>query len=129
MIALDTNVLVRYIVQDGGNQAETAAQVIEAQLTETNPGFVSLPVICELAWTLRTRYKRSRDDVRAVILLLMDAHQLVIDQQDLITNAINDDRADIVDSIIHYLGSEQGCTKTVTFDKKFARLSGVTLLE
>ena len=128
MIALDTNVLVRYIAQDGGKQADIATHIIEAQLSEAEPGFVSLPVICELVWTLRTRYKRSRNDVGAAIMLLMNARQLVVDQQDVIAKAINDDRADIVDAIIHLIGQSADCTKTVTFDGKFARLPGVELL-
>ena len=128
MIALDTNVLVRYIAQDGGKQAVIASQIIETQLSEAEPGFVSLPVICELVWTLRTRYKRSRNDVGAAIMLLMNARQLVVDQQDVIAKAINDDRADIVDAIIHLIGQSAGCTKTVTFDRQFARLPGVELL-
>ena len=128
MIALDTNVLVRYIAQDGGKQADIATQIIEAQLSEAEPGFVSLPVICELVWTLRTRYKRSRNEVGAAIMLLMNARQLVVDQQDVIAKAINDDRADIVDAIIHLIGQSADCTKTVTFDRQFARLPGVELL-
>ena len=128
MIALDTNVLVRYIAQDGGKQADIATQIIEAQLSEAEPGFVSLPVICELVWTLRTGYKRSRSDVGAAIILLMNARQLVVDQQDVIAKAINDDRADIVDAIIHLMGQSADCAKTVTFDGKFARLPGVELL-
>ena len=128
MIALDTNVLVRYIAQDGGKQADIATQIIEAQLSEAEPGFVSLPVICELVWTLRTGYKRSRYDVGAAIMLLMNARQLVVDQQDVIAKAIHDDRADIVDAIIHLIGQSADCTKTVTFDGKFARLPGVELL-
>ena len=128
MIALDTNVLVRYIAQDGGKQADIATQIIEAQLSEAEPGFVSLPVICELVWTLRTGYKRSRSDVGAAIMLLMNARQLVVDQQDVIAKAIHDDRADIVDAIIHLMGQSADCAKTVTFDGKFARLPGVELL-
>ena len=128
MIALDTNVLVRYIAQDGGKQAVIASQIIETQLSEAEPGFVSLPVICELVWTLRTRYKRSRNDVGAAIMLLMNARQLVVDQQDVIAKAINYGRADIVDAIIHLIGQSAGCTKTVTFDRQFARLPGVELL-
>ena len=128
MIALDTNVLVRYIAQDGGRQADIASQIIEAQLSEAEPGFVSLPVICELVWTLRTRYKRSRNDVGAAIMLLMNARQLVVDQQDVIAKAIHDDRADIVDAIIHLIGQSADCTKTVPFDRQFARLPGVELL-
>lgn len=129
MIALDTNVLIRYIAQDGGDQARIATQIIEGQLTEANLGYVSLPVVCELVWALQTRYKRTRDEVRNTVALLLSAAQLEIEKADLIRSALSDNRADIADAIIHALGIAKGCSHTVTFDKKFARLGGVELLQ
>lgn len=42
MIGLDTNVLVRYLAQDDALQARLATQIIEHQLTQERPGFISL---------------------------------------------------------------------------------------
>ena len=48
MIGLDTNVLLRYLVQDGGSQARAAERVIDT-MTKDEPGFVSLVALAEIA--------------------------------------------------------------------------------
>ena len=47
MIGLDTNVLVRYIMQDDPKQSPKASLLIDA-LDDTNRGFVSLVSVVEL---------------------------------------------------------------------------------
>ena len=54
MTGLDTNVLVRYIMQDDPTQSTKATKLIEA-LTLNEPGFVSLVSIVELFWVLTDR--------------------------------------------------------------------------
>ena len=48
MIGLDTNVLVRYIVQDDPTQSEIAALFIETELSDDCLGFINIIVFCEL---------------------------------------------------------------------------------
>jgi predicted nucleic-acid-binding protein len=49
MIALDTNVLVRFVIQDDVEMAERAKNVIQ-KLTIDKPAFISIPVLCEFIW-------------------------------------------------------------------------------
>lgn len=56
MIGLDTNVLVRYIVQDDPEQSAPATNLIEGQCMDQVPGFVNSIVLCELVWVLSGRY-------------------------------------------------------------------------
>ena len=50
MIGLDTNVLVRYIMQDDARQSLSATKLMES-LTVDEPGFVSLVSVVELGWS------------------------------------------------------------------------------
>jgi len=59
MIGLDTNVVVRYLVQDDPVQSARAADLIEQQLTERNPGFLCIVALAELAWALERAYRIS----------------------------------------------------------------------
>ena len=52
MIGLDTNILVRYLTQDDPVQSPKARELIEQQLTEENPGFLSVVVMAETVWVL-----------------------------------------------------------------------------
>lgn len=58
MIGLDRNVVVRYLVQDAPEQSPAASTLIE-ELTETDPGYISLVTVVELHWVLRRAYKVS----------------------------------------------------------------------
>ncbi len=128
MIALDTNVLLRYLVQDGGNQAVIATRLIENDLSAENPGFVSLPVMCELVWALSQTYAQPRAAVVEAVLALLEASQIEVESRQIVRDAAEQKRADIADGLIHFVGQNHGCSKTVTFDRKFARLARVEML-
>ena len=59
MIGLDTNVLVRYIMQDETRQAASATRLIESLSVESQ-GFVPLVSVVELAWVLTAAYELDR---------------------------------------------------------------------
>jgi predicted nucleic-acid-binding protein len=50
MIGLDTNILVRYFTQDDPIQSAKAEEIIENQLSEKKPAYLSLVVIAEIVW-------------------------------------------------------------------------------
>ena len=58
MIALDTNVLVRYLAQDDRVQSPKATDFIE-RLSEQDPGFISVVAMTETAWVLEHAYRLS----------------------------------------------------------------------
>jgi len=60
MIGLDTDVLLRYMVQDDPTQSPKATEIIERRGTKEDPGFVSLVSILEIVWVLGSLYKRTR---------------------------------------------------------------------
>ena len=61
-IALDTNLLVRLLVNDDPAQAELAAACIDASAG----CFVPITVALELEWVLRGAYKLPRDPKRPI---------------------------------------------------------------
>lgn len=128
MIALDTNILVRYLVQDDPVQADRAVRLFENELSSAESGFISLPVLCEMLWTLRSRYSRNPEQLRAIVAGLLKSREIVVDQADLVQAALIHREIGLTDAIIHELGRRSGCERTVTFDRDFAKLEGVELL-
>lgn len=128
MIAIDTNILVRYIVEDDPEQTARANRFLETELSASEPGFVSLVTLAELFWTLRQGYRRPHAEVAEVIERLLRAPQLVVEEVTLVQAAIRSGHSGLGDLLIHLVGRAHGCRKTVTFDKAFARLAGVELL-
>jgi predicted nucleic-acid-binding protein len=127
VIALDTNVLVRYLVGDDAKQAAAAKRVIEDTLTPSKPGFVSLIVLVELSWVLDRVYGCRTDQVASIFAELVASPTIFVEQAAAVSAAIARPHHDLADNLLHEVGKAHGCTRTVTFDRKFARLPGVEL--
>jgi predicted nucleic-acid-binding protein len=130
MIGLDTNVLVRYIVQDEPAQSAAATSMIES-LTEESPGFVSLVAVLELNWVLRRGYHLSRERVLAVLRRLLDSVEVVVQEAELLRRLLSQPGdAELADAMASELGRRAGCEHTLTFDGRAARaLAGMKLLK
>ncbi|GLI93545.1 PIN domain-containing protein [Methylocystis echinoides] len=128
MIALDTNVLVRYLTQDDARQAEMATRFIEVELSPRRPGFLSAVVLCEILWVLEGCYGLDRVGLVTIVEGLLSSRQIVVENAVAVKAALRHDSADLSDAIIHEIGRARHCQRTVTFDRKFARLDGVELL-
>lgn len=131
MIGVDTNVLVRFFVQDDANQTDKAQKFLR-QRTVTDPAFVSAVVMVELVWALQQGYAYDRHQVHAALALLANSANVSIEREGLIKAAIakaHAANADISDSIIAALALDFGCEATVTFDRNAAkRIPGMELL-
>lgn len=128
MIAIDTNILVRYLTQDDAVQASLAAELIDNHLTAERPGFVSITALLELDWALRRIYRLPGDRVTSALLALTGHANLVFEHADHVEASLASQTGDLADNILHLTSAANGCTSTLTFDKKFARLDGVELL-
>ena len=62
MAGLDTNVLVRYIMQNDAKQSPKATRLIES-LTVNAPGFVALVCVVELGWVFGSAYGLTRKEL------------------------------------------------------------------
>ncbi len=129
MIAVDTNVILRFLVQDDPKQAAIANHFLENVLTPEKPGFVTIVAVLELDWVLRSQYLFTAEIVVATLGQLMASPNLVFEQSSILKSALAFKHGDLADNILHGAGQARGCANTVTFDKKFARLPGVELLK
>lgn len=129
MIALDTNVLVRFLVQDDPEQARVAAGVID-RLTDAEPGFVGREVLVELVWVLERAYGYGRAEISGALDGLLSSTELLIEAADDVGAALDRYRGDFgfADLMIAAAARRAGAGELVTFDRKAARLPGVRLL-
>ena len=130
MIALDTNVLVRFLVQDNVDQATIAGKIID-QLTDAAPGFIGREVVVELVWVLERAYGYERTDIATAFDGLLSARELLLEDADDIGPALELYRNEgfgFADLMIAAAARRVGAVELVTFDRKAARLPGVRLL-
>lgn len=130
MTGLDTNVLVRYVMQDDPRQSARATRLIES-FTAEEPGFVALVVVLELVWVLSGSYRVGRAQVAAALESLLRSKELVVDRADLVAQALRryrDAGADFADALIERIAVAAGCPVTMTFDVGAAKAAAMTLV-
>ena len=131
MTGLDTNILIRYLAQDDPVQSVKANEIFERRLTRTNLGFVSVVVIVEAVWVLDRSYGLTGPEIAAAVERLLQVEVLMIEnEQEVFTAmlAVKQGRGTFADALIAELGARAGCTRTLTFDQKAARLPGFDLV-
>ncbi len=124
MKGIDTNVLVRYTVQDDPLQSKLAAQFIERECTLESPAFINGLVICELVWVLESAYEYSRHEIANVIEQILRTREFQIQESELLWQALwgyQNKGADFADHYIASINAQNGCKYTATFDKKAAK--------
>lgn len=130
MIGLDTNVLVRYIMQDDVKQAAKATKLIEA-LDGDTPGYITMVSVVELYWVLTTCYDLTEPQVGQALEAILRTKQFLVERADQVMRALRvfgDGNADFADCLIERSASGAGCEKTMTFDVKAAKHAGMTLI-
>lgn len=131
MTGLDTNVVVRYLAQDDPVQSPKATQIFERRLTEQEPGFISLVTMVETVWVLDTVYGLPAREIAQAVERMLQADTLVIqNEQEVFTAAValKSGRGSFADALVGALGTWAGCSSTLTFDRKAARVEGFEVL-
>lgn len=127
---LDTNVLVRYLVQDDPVQYEHARAFVEDELTPEAPGLVHPVALCEVVWALRQVYKVPAPEIAGALRLLLSVRTLQVLSEGLVREALDlyeAHGADFADALLAAAYNDAG-TGLVTFDKGASRLPGARRL-
>ncbi len=125
MIGIDTNVLLRYILQDDPEQAAAASEIIES-LTEQSPGYLNHVVLCEAVWVLLRGYHYDKASVAQVLNHVVNTRELQLEQRDVVMSALSQyihNTADWADCLIGEKNRHRGAETTVTFDRRASQLT------
>jgi predicted nucleic-acid-binding protein len=130
MIGIDTNVLVRYVVQDDARQSATANHFIETSLSDDEPGWIASVVLCEFVWVLESAYGYARNPIVATLQRLFEVDRFRVEAPALAWRALAEYRSggDFSDALIALANEHEGCDYTATFDRAAAKLKAMRLL-
>lgn len=131
MPALDTNVLIRYVVRDDNAQFLAARRLINRCVAEGVPLFVPVTVVLEVEWVLRSSFGYGKDDVLNLLSSLFAAAELSLESERALEVALHLYRkgsADFADCLHVALAAQAGEEPLWTFDKKAAKVPGAELL-
>jgi predicted nucleic-acid-binding protein len=125
MIAVDTNVLVRFLVRDDAGQAARAAELIQSSEI-----WISKTVLLDTEWVLRSLYDFSPQRVAGALRALAGLETIFLEDAGAVAKALNwfEQGLDYADAL--HLASAGNAKQFATFNRKFARQArGVTKVE
>lgn len=125
MLGIDTNVLVRFLVRDDETQFDRANKLIRREVGTGRPVFVSLLVLLETEWVLRSRYGVPKNRVVEAISGLLDAADVAFEDEAAIEEALfiwKDTAVGFADCLIGVRNQRLRCRATATFDSRASEL-------
>jgi predicted nucleic-acid-binding protein len=131
MPALDTNVLVRYVVQDDPKQGRVAQQYVEQCADQDVSLFLPTSVILETEWVLRSVYLFSKDSVVGVFVGLLEAREMMFQDEPSFERAVFLYREHNIDfAVCLHLATAHTFDHLplFSFEKKAGRVPGFELL-
>jgi predicted nucleic-acid-binding protein len=129
--ALDTNVLVRFLVQDDAKQGLLARELIQSTLEKGEPLYVPVTVMLELEWVLRSNFDFDKAQIILTLSSLLAASELSFESETSVEVAVElfrQNKADFSDCIHIALCHAAGMTPMWTFDRAASKVDGAKLL-
>jgi predicted nucleic-acid-binding protein len=127
MIAIDTNVLVRFLVKDDEEQSRRAAAVIQDAVANGDHVLISDVVLVETVWVLKRSYKLKKPEIIAVLSKLLAARAIEFlssEQVAMALKAFEKGKGGFADHFIVEQSRLKGCRSFVTFDKSLSDDAG-----
>jgi predicted nucleic-acid-binding protein len=131
VIALDTNVIVRFLVRDDEKQAQAVYARLKQAEAAREALFVSLLVVLETVWVLESAYDKSRMEILDSFDELKNVPILEFEKTQMLQNWLAEGRksnADLSDLLIALAARSCGCSGAITFDKKASKFPFFQLL-
>jgi len=131
MKALDTNVLIRFLVADDEKQACIVRDLFKQAEAKRDVLFVPLPVTLEMIWVLESVYDISRQDILDALQKLLLMPVLSFDAQEALQHLIQSAQRgseDLADLLIAHAAIQSGCSTVLTFDRKASKFMHFQLL-
>jgi predicted nucleic-acid-binding protein len=128
--ALDTNVLIRFLIKDDPRQSSTAVAFVERSIRAGEELFISDVVLCETAWVLSASYRIARAEIARTFTELMRARNVAFASVDQLSRALHSfasGKGDFADYIIREQARAAGCDEVATFDRDLLRERGFRL--
>ncbi|MFC1582508.1 PIN domain-containing protein [Planctomycetota bacterium] len=124
MIALDTNIVVRLLVNDDARQVDKAKKTLQQLEKKEDTAFISDLVLLEAIWVLESGYNAKRKEIITAIEHLTTVPVFAFQDVDLVHQFVQEAEEhpiDLSDILIGLKARLADCETTLTFDKKAAK--------
>lgn len=131
MIAIDTNLLLRLLVNDEPTQAAKVRALFDEHGDDDDAFWIADVVLAELVWALDRSYGRSREEIAKALRALSGHASVRLESAPALTEALTlfeRGPAHFVDCLLAVKARLAGCTALHSFDKRMRGLPGVELM-
>jgi predicted nucleic acid-binding protein len=120
MLAIDTNLIVRYLTGDHPGQSAKARALING-----NDVFVCTTVLLETEWVLRSVYGHAPGSLAKALAAFAGLVRVKLEDAALIAKALDwmGKGMDFADAL--HLAQAEGCEAFVSFDRSFAKAANI----
>lgn len=120
MIALDTNILVRFVTHDDSPQTEKVFRLL-ARPGETF--FIGNLVFVELVWVLGYCYQWTRPEIADALLKILHTNNVTVESEEQIELAVQayQKNGDLADHLLVATARQQECSFLASFDRDLAK--------
>lgn len=132
-VVIDTNLLIRYLVNDDSRKA----QIVDTLLKKAGKSeiHILMPsiVIAELVWVLESFYKMEAAEIADLVDSILNTPGLTVADDSIVRSALKRYRTkgvDLVDAWIAAFAQDKGADEIYTFDRKhFKGIDGITVMQ
>ena len=131
MNAVDTNILIRFLMRDDAQQANLAYRLLKETEQRDELLFVPVAVVLEMIWVLESAYHISREEIVASINDLLAMPIFMFETQTAVqkfTVSARQNDFDLSDLLLAHSAAHAHCSQVFTFDKKAAKFKLFALL-
>ncbi len=132
-IFVDTNLFLRYLTNDVPVQADMVEQLLRRAATGEVVLITNGLVVAEVVWTLESFYRRPPEEVKPIVLAILNTPGLVVSDLDIVIQAIIwhvEKNIDFIDGYSAAWVRQNGLATICTFDKRhFSRIEGLQVLQ
>jgi predicted nucleic-acid-binding protein len=116
VLAVDTNIVIRYLVRDDDRQSARAREIIHG-----SPVFVSLTVLLESEWVLRSLYGFGQSEVLTALEAFCGTHEVSVAEPAVVKQAFVLSKLGLELADALHVAQSDGCEAFVTFDKRLVK--------
>ncbi|MBF8277531.1 MAG: PilT protein domain protein [Candidatus Brocadiaceae bacterium] len=131
-VVIDTNLLVRYLVNDDQKKAEAVDNLLDQAIKGVVRIVVPSVVIAELVWVLESFYQIKADVILELVEAIVTTQGLDVTDKSTVISALRlykNRKIDFIDAWIIEFAKERGIGAIYTFDKKhFRDIEGIDVI-
>lgn len=116
MLAVDTNILVRFLTGDDPVQSPRARALVHSEDI-----LILTTVLLEAEWVLRSGYKYTQIELSDAFRTVIGLPRVHLQDPESVTRALEWMRSDMDFADALHLATAKGCTAFATFDKRLAK--------